>query len=168
MARRCCQWLRWMWERTRPCLICVRVQAEKRSQSCKLNCQVKDAFSHFFLIVQSFFSPLKKWIDLLVCRDLSFSRLDRLERTLKSYLPSDILEKKVRIEINQEPRVDKEEEQQFDCVLVDAPCTNDRLSLNENNNNIFSMSRYNERSEIPKKQADLLMYTHHALQFRFS
>lgn len=41
-------------------------------------------------------------------------------------------------------------------VLVDAPCTNDRESLFRENNNMFSRARTEERSDIPKKQADLL------------
>lgn len=41
-------------------------------------------------------------------------------------------------------------------VLVDAPCTNDRKSLNSNENNIFSRSRNDERAVLPKKQIELL------------
>ena len=41
-------------------------------------------------------------------------------------------------------------------VLIDAPCTNDRLSLNVSENNIFTRNRTQERSDLPKKQSELL------------
>ncbi len=44
----------------------------------------------------------------------------------------------------------------FPKVLVDVPCTNDRVSLFQDKNNIFSKYRVDERTEIPKLQAQLL------------
>ncbi len=57
----------------------------------------------------------------------------------------------IKIEFN-----DRSLDNQFDKVLVDVPCTNDRKSLNSNDNNIFSKSRNEERTVIPKKQIELL------------
>jgi 16S rRNA C967 or C1407 C5-methylase (RsmB/RsmF family) len=46
----------------------------------------------------------------------------------------------------------------YDRVLVDVPCTNDRLSLFMDKNNVFSRARTEERSELPQLQAALLTY----------
>jgi hypothetical protein len=43
-------------------------------------------------------------------------------------------------------------------VLVDVPCTTDRHSLYENENNIFKSTRTKERLKIPEVQAELLRY----------
>lgn len=42
-------------------------------------------------------------------------------------------------------------------VLVDVPCTTDRHSLIENDNNIFSKNRSGERRRLPQLQLELLM-----------
>ena len=41
-------------------------------------------------------------------------------------------------------------------VLVDVPCTTDRHSLHEEENNIFQRSRKKERQMLPMLQAQLL------------
>jgi hypothetical protein len=43
-------------------------------------------------------------------------------------------------------------------ILVDVPCTTDRLSLHENDNNIFKPGRLKERLQIPEIQAELLRF----------
>lgn len=43
-------------------------------------------------------------------------------------------------------------------VLVDVPCTTDRHSLMEDDNNIFSKSRTAERRRLPQLQLELLLY----------
>lgn len=43
-------------------------------------------------------------------------------------------------------------------VLVDVPCTTDRHSLIENDNNIFSKNRSGERRRLPELQLELLMW----------
>lgn len=43
-------------------------------------------------------------------------------------------------------------------ILVDVPCTTDRHSLHENDNNIFKPGRTKERLQIPEIQAELLRY----------
>ncbi|KAG7227191.1 hypothetical protein INR49_013990 [Caranx melampygus] len=42
-------------------------------------------------------------------------------------------------------------------VLVDVPCTTDRHSLMENDNNIFSKIRMGERRRLPQVQLELLL-----------
>ncbi|KAE8291111.1 5-methylcytosine rRNA methyltransferase NSUN4 [Larimichthys crocea] len=45
----------------------------------------------------------------------------------------------------------------FDRVLVDVPCTTDRHSLMEDDNNIFSKNRTGERRKLPQLQLELLL-----------
>ena len=42
-------------------------------------------------------------------------------------------------------------------VLVDVPCTTDRHSATEEDNNIFSKIRTGERKRLPQLQTDLLL-----------
>ena len=44
----------------------------------------------------------------------------------------------------------------FHSVLVDAPCTNDRLSVNSDEDNIFATGKTREREYLPEYQALLL------------
>lgn len=74
---------------------------------------------------------------------------------LKSYIPKSELARKVLIQINS-PNLKSEDDEYFDCVLVDVPCTNDRHSLHNEENNIFSKARSAERANIQKKQTELL------------
>jgi len=41
-------------------------------------------------------------------------------------------------------------------ILVDVPCTNDRHSLENNENNMFKPTRAKERLKLPEIQADIL------------
>lgn len=41
-------------------------------------------------------------------------------------------------------------------ILLDVPCTNDRLSVAEDDNNWFSQKRQHERLELPQQQMDML------------
>lgn len=45
----------------------------------------------------------------------------------------------------------------FDRVLVDVPCTNDRHSVMEDDNNFFKPQRMKERIALPETQSALLM-----------
>ena len=94
----------------------------------------------------------------ITCRDIKAGRIERLKRTLKSYINVDDLDRLVKVEFNTQKFGLKAEEEIFDKVLVDVPCTNDRKSLNIEDNNIFSRKRIDERTEIPEKQAELLRY----------
>jgi 16S rRNA C967 or C1407 C5-methylase (RsmB/RsmF family) len=47
-------------------------------------------------------------------------------------------------------------EMQFDKVLADVPCTNDRLSVNFDENNIFTPGKVREREILPEYQAHIL------------
>lgn len=41
-------------------------------------------------------------------------------------------------------------------ILVDVPCTTDRHSANEDDNNIFKSTRMKERIRIPELQSQIL------------
>ncbi|KAH7947330.1 hypothetical protein HPB52_010084 [Rhipicephalus sanguineus] len=41
-------------------------------------------------------------------------------------------------------------------ILLDVPCTNDRLSVAEDDNNWFSQKRLQERLRLPQQQMDML------------
>jgi 16S rRNA C967 or C1407 C5-methylase (RsmB/RsmF family) len=97
-------------------------------------------------------------LERIECRDVSTSRVERLTRMLRSYIPEEDLASLVHVETNDPSRTSnlKQLEPAYDRVLVDAPCTNDRSSLFNDKNNIFSKARSDERAAIPKLQTELL------------
>lgn len=91
----------------------------------------------------------------LRCNDSSLSRSVRLKSVFACYIPkiSNLHE------IVKFTSVDARsilEQNVYDKILVDVPCTNDRVSVLENNNNIFKASRNKERMELPQSQMDIL------------
>lgn len=44
----------------------------------------------------------------------------------------------------------------FDRILVDVPCTTDRISCTEDENNLFTSRRTGERNRLPQLQMDIL------------
>jgi len=96
----------------------------------------------------------------VVAIDKSFNRLERLKEVMHSYLPPAMLERDsednrinyyVRDVLTWKPGM------QFDRVLADVPCSNDRLSVNEDDNNVFSVGRTREREALPEYQCQLLL-----------
>ncbi|XP_042321990.1 5-methylcytosine rRNA methyltransferase NSUN4 [Sceloporus undulatus] len=92
----------------------------------------------------------------LAANDLSTSRTRRLHEVLHRYLPQE-LQKVVRITSWDGRKWGELETGTFDRVLVDVPCTNDRHSLIEENNNIFKRMRKGERQMLPMLQLELLV-----------
>ncbi|XP_045451345.1 5-methylcytosine rRNA methyltransferase NSUN4 [Melitaea cinxia] len=97
--------------------------------------------------------------DVLVCNDASVSRSNRITRIFSDYLMDYEVGNKwqERVLIT---RVDGRiftDDQGFDTVLVDVPCTTDRHSVTEDENNIFRPDRVKERLRIPEMQTQLLM-----------
>ncbi|XP_053610282.1 5-methylcytosine rRNA methyltransferase NSUN4 [Plodia interpunctella] len=96
--------------------------------------------------------------DLLVCNDVSISRTNRQKHTFRNYL-SDFDNNAKWLERVSFTRVDGRrftDDQGFDKVLVDVPCTTDRHSITEDENNIFRPDRIKERLRLPELQAQLL------------
>ncbi|XP_032422287.1 5-cytosine rRNA methyltransferase NSUN4 [Xiphophorus hellerii] len=97
-------------------------------------------------------------VRFLCANDLSVSRTSRLKRVLQSYVPKALLtDDKLRITSFDGTIWAEIERNSFDRVLVDVPCTTDRHSLMEDDNNIFSRSRVGERRSLPQLQAELLL-----------
>ncbi|KAM9350067.1 5-cytosine rRNA methyltransferase NSUN4 [Symphorus nematophorus] len=94
----------------------------------------------------------------LCVNDASVSRTLRLRKVLHSYVPKQFLtDKKLHITSFDGTKWGEVERNTFDRVLVDVPCTTDRHSLMEDDNNIFSKSRTGERQRLPKLQLELLL-----------
>ncbi|XP_054452136.1 5-methylcytosine rRNA methyltransferase NSUN4 [Anoplopoma fimbria] len=97
-------------------------------------------------------------IAFLCVNDTSVSRTLRLRKVLNSYVPKPLLtDEKLRITSFDGTKWGDIERNTFDRVLVDVPCTTDRHSLMEDDNNIFSKSRTGERRRLPQLQLELLM-----------
>ncbi|NXT89453.1 NSUN4 methyltransferase, partial [Anhinga rufa] len=92
----------------------------------------------------------------LAANDVSVSRTKRLHQILHSYIPKEIRE------IVSVMSCDGRDWGQlqggtFHKVLVDVPCTTDRHSVMEEDNNIFHKRRTKERQMLPMLQLQLLM-----------
>ncbi|XP_031711115.1 5-cytosine rRNA methyltransferase NSUN4 [Anarrhichthys ocellatus] len=97
-------------------------------------------------------------IGFLCLNDASVSRTLRLRKVLNSYIPKPLLtDDKLRITSFDGTKWGEIERNTFDRVLVDVPCTTDRHSLMEDDNNIFSKIRTGERRKLPQLQLELLM-----------
>nr|XP_010345694.1 5-methylcytosine rRNA methyltransferase NSUN4 isoform X3 [Saimiri boliviensis boliviensis] len=93
----------------------------------------------------------------LAANDLSTSRIARLQKILHSYVPQEIRDgNQVRVTSWDGRKWGELEGDTFDRVLVDVPCTTDRHSLHEEENNIFKRSRKKERQMLPLLQVQLL------------
>ncbi|XP_049455027.1 5-methylcytosine rRNA methyltransferase NSUN4 [Epinephelus fuscoguttatus] len=97
-------------------------------------------------------------VGFLCVNDSSVSRTLRLRKVLHSYIPKPFLtDGKLRITSFDGTKWGEIERNTFDRVLVDVPCTTDRHSLMEDDNNIFSKSRTGERRRLPQLQLELLL-----------
>ncbi|KAF7278361.1 hypothetical protein GWI33_008493 [Rhynchophorus ferrugineus] len=95
--------------------------------------------------------------NLIVTNDISHSRVQRIKSVFKEFIydfdENWLKSGKIHIS-NRDARFI--EDKIFDRILVDVPCTTDRHSLKENDNNIFKPSRIKERLKLPELQAELL------------
>ncbi|XP_061517821.1 5-methylcytosine rRNA methyltransferase NSUN4 [Anopheles gambiae] len=93
----------------------------------------------------------------MVMNDLQESRCNRIRQLMRQYLYDfDEKWKQKRCFITQSDARNLQEYSMYDRVLVDVPCTNDRHSVMENDNNIFKPSRVKERLRLPELQASIL------------
>ncbi|KAM6199955.1 5-cytosine rRNA methyltransferase NSUN4 [Sarcoramphus papa] len=92
----------------------------------------------------------------LAANDISISRTKRLYQTLRSYVPKEIRET-VSVTSCDGRDWGQLEGSTFHKVLVDVPCTTDRHSVMEEENNIFHRRRTKERQMLPMLQLQLLM-----------
>lgn len=92
----------------------------------------------------------------LAANDLSTSRTHRLHEVLGRYLPKELRDI-VRISSWDGRRFGDLEMNTYDRVLVDVPCTTDRHSVLEEENNMFVNMRKGERQMLPMLQLELLV-----------
>ncbi|XP_073525911.1 5-cytosine rRNA methyltransferase NSUN4 isoform X2 [Phyllobates terribilis] len=92
----------------------------------------------------------------LAANDASISRCNRLRRVLHSYIPWEVRTED-RVRLTSRDGADWPEDAMYDRVLVDAPCTTDRHSLLEEENNVFHRTRTRERQSLPLLQSRLLL-----------
>ncbi|NWU60890.1 NSUN4 methyltransferase, partial [Pterocles burchelli] len=92
----------------------------------------------------------------LAANDVSISRTKRLHQVLHSYIPKEIRET-VSVTSCDGRDWEQLEGGTFHKVLVDVPCTTDRHSVMEEENNIFHRRRTKERQMLPMLQLQLLM-----------
>uniref|UniRef100_A0A182KEE1 NOL1/NOP2/Sun domain family member 4 n=1 Tax=Anopheles christyi TaxID=43041 RepID=A0A182KEE1_9DIPT len=93
----------------------------------------------------------------MVMNDLQESRCNRIRQLMRQYLYDfDEKWKQKRCFITQSDARYIQEYSMYDRVLVDVPCTTDRHSVMENDNNIFKPSRVKERLRLPELQANIL------------
>ena len=91
----------------------------------------------------------------LFCNDKSMSRTTRLKGVFESYIPKiDSIQK--TIELNTCDAKTLVRPNTYDKILIDAICTNDRISVIENDNNWFKQSRLQERIKLPEEQLNIL------------
>ncbi|CAG9788580.1 unnamed protein product [Diatraea saccharalis] len=97
--------------------------------------------------------------DIVICNDPSISRSNRTMRTFNDYLTDFKTSNKWQERVLFTRRDGREftDDHGFDKVLVDVPCTTDRISMNENENNIFRPDRIKERLRLPELQSQLLV-----------
>ncbi|XP_054712696.1 5-methylcytosine rRNA methyltransferase nsun-4-like [Uloborus diversus] len=99
----------------------------------------------------------------LVCNDASLSRVNKLKIVLNTYLPG-TQEWSKKILVSNLDVVEWNCFEAFDKILLDVPCTNDRLSVTKDANNIFVQKRYHERMMIPQLQTSMLIAALKALK----
>lgn len=101
------------------------------------------------------------YLNSIVANDTSDSRTNRIHNVARQFL-FDFQTKwlqsgRLQITNIDGRRVECFPQNHFDRVLVDVPCTNDRHSLIEDDNNIFKPSRIKERLKLPEIQSELLV-----------
>lgn len=92
----------------------------------------------------------------LLCNDISVSRLKRLRDVFDHFCPKIKYVNETLKFSNQDAR-SLIHSDTYDKILVDAPCTNDRHSAQSSYNNIFKLSRTEERVALPYLQRDILV-----------
>lgn len=92
----------------------------------------------------------------LVCNEKSESRMARLKNVINTYVPKIPMVRRT-LELQQMDAKLIDAYDTFDKILVDVPCTNDRISVLSDDNNMFKTSRVKERIELPQEQCDILI-----------
>ncbi|KAJ8027456.1 5-methylcytosine rRNA methyltransferase NSUN4 [Holothuria leucospilota] len=93
----------------------------------------------------------------IVLNEPATARRKRLLSVLDSYVPKEFINSgKVQVTAVEGQKWGVTSKNTFDKILVDVPCTTDRHSLKERDNNIFKPRRSQERWNLPSLQEELL------------
>lgn len=92
----------------------------------------------------------------LLCNDSSTSRLGRMYNILRQYLP-DVSYIRNSLQLTSKDARMISLTNAYDKILVDVPCSNDRVSVDNMENNLFKRARTEERLRLPSVQSDILM-----------
>lgn len=106
---------------------------------------------------KSFIALQTLLLEHLVCNDISPSRVRRILNIMKQYVPTGLSSIKDMIAVTMENGCMLPEREAYDKVLVDVLCINDRHSLEEDDNSIFTPRRTKERLRLPEIQSQLLV-----------
>ncbi|VDK86180.1 unnamed protein product [Litomosoides sigmodontis] len=95
----------------------------------------------------------------LTCNDNKQSRLGQLHRALGQYIPagSDVADRIILKRKDASVLDSWDECSCYDRVLVDAPCTSDRLSVNRDDGNLYSTRLTEQRLNLPQIQTRMLV-----------
>ncbi|XP_073976857.1 5-methylcytosine rRNA methyltransferase l(2)10685 isoform X2 [Rhodnius prolixus] len=94
----------------------------------------------------------------VVLNDVSGSRINKINRVMHEFLYNfEERNRKEEIVITQLDGRMFNLENTFNKIIVDVPCTSDRHSVTEDDNNIFKNDRLKERIKIPELQSELLI-----------
>ncbi|XP_063537416.1 5-methylcytosine rRNA methyltransferase nsun-4 isoform X2 [Cydia strobilella] len=96
--------------------------------------------------------------DVIVCNDSSISRTNRISRIFRDYLIDFDTSNSWRERVIISTRDGREytDDMGFDKVLVDAPCTTDRRTINQDANLVYHLARVKDRLSLPDVQPYLL------------
>lgn len=99
----------------------------------------------------------------ILCNDSSPSRANRLRRVMQQYLP-EINYIRSTVKLSQSDARTLVQPNAFNKILVDAPCSNDRNSVESLDNNLFKRTRTEERLGLPYTQCRILVSALKSLQ----
>ncbi len=94
----------------------------------------------------------------ILCNDVKGERLRRVREVMDSYLKGvgDVRDR-VHLSLMNATELPLRWSGCFHKVLCDVPCSTDRTSLHDDENNIFASHRKAERIKMPQMQTDLLV-----------
>ncbi|XP_011505893.1 PREDICTED: 5-methylcytosine rRNA methyltransferase NSUN4 [Ceratosolen solmsi marchali] len=94
--------------------------------------------------------------EMIVANDLQQSRVKRIKYFYKSFV-SNFEDSNNKFIITQGDARLLNDKNIYNKILVDVPCTTDRHTLHEDDNNIFKSSRLKERLKLPEIQTEILV-----------
>ncbi|KAL7304112.1 hypothetical protein TKK_0003570 [Trichogramma kaykai] len=93
---------------------------------------------------------------IIVANDIQTSRTNRINDFLEEFLP-DMGDWREKFFLTQSDARHIDEQNIYNKILVDVPCTTDRHVLHEDENNIFKGTRTKERLRLPQLQSEILV-----------